>query len=269
MPDMASIEFQLSTYPPGRVMAPHVDGCRRLSIVLAGTVVEEHARDASAAGPGSVAVKSADCVHHNRFGPTGTVMLAVVLPDPLLEGLDLAARWRNWRWLHEGSPRRAALRLALAGMNHDGVAAVEALGELGDPMREAARPIRSSAPTRARLERIRARLHEDPGHELSIAQVARDVGIHPVTVGLHFRRAFGCSIRAYRQRLRAERAALELLAPRPSLTALALRHGFYDLSHLTRIFRREFGVPPGAFQRTFELRGAPLQSSKTTWTVAV
>ena len=61
----------------------------------------------------------------------------------------------------------------------------------------------------------------------------------------------------------------------PSLTTLALQHGFFDLSHLTRIFRREYGVPPGTFRRTFSkhgatsARGAPLQSSKTLWVVAI
>jgi AraC-like DNA-binding protein len=265
---MTEIEFQLSSYPPGLDMLPHVDACRRVSVVLAGSLLESHERRDSASTTGSVAIKSADCVHRTRFGPEGAEILSVLLPDPLLEALDLASDWRRWRWLHEGTPRRAALRFSLAAMRRDGVAAVSALGVLARDLREAA-PARCPAAPRARIDAIRARLHDEPDRDLSVTEAAREAGLHPVTVGLQFRRAFGCSIRAYRQRLRAERAAIALLAPRAPLTAVALRHGFYDLSHLTRVFRREYGVPPGAFRRSLASAGPPLQSSKTTWVVAV
>jgi AraC family transcriptional regulator len=196
-------------------------------------------------------------------------MLAVQLPDELLDALDLPSTWRPWAWLHEGAPRRAALRLALAAVERDGVALAGALGDLAQHLRATPDPTRRATSTRAHLERIRARLQDEPDRELRVTELAREAGLHPVTVGLQFRRAFGCSIRAYRQRLRSERAAIALMQPRRSLTAIALDHGFFDLSHLTRVFRREFGVPPGAFRATFAGAGDPLQSCKTVWSVAI
>lgn len=49
-------------------------------------------------------------------------------------------------------------------------------------------------------------------------------------------------------RVAACRAALEAAGPgRVSLTDIALSWGFYDLSHMTRCFRDEFGAPPRRF----------------------
>ncbi len=62
-------------------------------------------------------------------------------------------------------------------------------------------------------------------------------------------------------RLAECRAALEQSTPGAiSLTDLALRWGFYDLSHMTRHFRREFGVSP----RQLQLAGIPLRIHSCT-----
>jgi transcriptional regulator GlxA family with amidase domain len=50
-----------------------------------------------------------------------------------------------------------------------------------------------------------------------------------------------------RSRLAACRETLESAGPSLSLTDIALRWGFYDLSHMTRCFNREYGAPPRRF----------------------
>ncbi len=50
-----------------------------------------------------------------------------------------------------------------------------------------------------------------------------------------------------RRRVAACRESLESAVASGSLTDLALRWGFYDLSHMTRCFNREFGAPPRRF----------------------
>jgi len=49
--------------------------------------------------------------------------------------------------------------------------------------------------------------------------------------------------------LRLERARHLLDAPGARLSSVALRLGFADQSHFTRLFKREFGVTPGAVLR--------------------
>jgi AraC-like DNA-binding protein len=53
------------------------------------------------------------------------------------------------------------------------------------------------------------------------------------------------------------------------LVEVALRHGYADVSHMTRHFTAELGVPPGGFRRTMESLGQGLDSFKTEWTVSL
>jgi AraC-like DNA-binding protein len=66
-----------------------------------------------------------------------------------------------------------------------------------------------------------------------------------------------------RSRLAACRQSLESAGPSQSLTDLALRWGFYDLSHMTRCFNREFGAPPRRFllQQRHAGEASPASSS--------
>ena len=49
--------------------------------------------------------------------------------------------------------------------------------------------------------------------------------------------------------LRLQRARRMLDAPGAVLSDVALRNGFADQPHFTRLFKREFGVTPGAVLR--------------------
>ena len=71
--------------------------------------------------------------------------------------------------------------------------------------------------------------------------------MHPVALARAFRRTHGCSITAFRRRVRVRRAA-ELLVAGASLVDVALESGFADQSHFCRIFRTEMGVTPSAFR---------------------
>jgi AraC family transcriptional regulator len=50
--------------------------------------------------------------------------------------------------------------------------------------------------------------------------------------------------------LRLERARRLLERPGAALSDVAVRAGFADQAHFTRLFKREFGVTPGAFVRS-------------------
>lgn len=85
---------------------------------------------------------------------------------------------------------------------------------------------------------------------LTIDALAREAGLSPA----HFARAFKESVgRAPHQHLvalRLERARRLLEAPGAALSDVALSAGFADQAHFTRFFKREFGVTPGALQRS-------------------
>jgi AraC family transcriptional regulator len=102
-----------------------------------------------------------------------------------------------------------------------------------------------------RLEEIlRARLHEKP----SLDELARELGMHPVSVARAFRRSRGCTIGSYVRRLRLEKATKMLANGDLSLAEIAGDLGFSDQAHFSRTFKAETGLTPGQCRRAY-LRG--------------
>jgi AraC family transcriptional regulator len=84
---------------------------------------------------------------------------------------------------------------------------------------------------------------------LRVSQIAREVGVHPVHLGRVFRQHKHVPIASYVRGLRLEWAAGQLQTTEDSLSAIALKSGFSDQSHFTRVFRQALGIPPARFRR--------------------
>ena len=103
----------------------------------------------------------------------------------------------------------------------------------------------SPAARRRVLELIDARLDR----RLTIDVLAREAGLSPMHFARAFRETTGHAPHRYLLALRLQRARLLLGEPGATISDVALRTGFTDQAHLTRLFRREFGVTPGTYQR--------------------
>lgn len=88
----------------------------------------------------------------------------------------------------------------------------------------------------------------------SLVELARALACSPFHLSRIFRAATGLGLRHYVSRLRARLAAGHLGRGARDLTALALELGFWDHSHFTNSFRREWGVPPSRFRRASRTR---------------
>jgi AraC family transcriptional regulator len=84
---------------------------------------------------------------------------------------------------------------------------------------------------------------------LSIAAVAREVGVHPVHLARVFRHAWGCSPGELLRWRRAERAADLLAGTATPAAEIAAMVGFVDQSHMSRVFRALYGLTPSAWRR--------------------
>jgi AraC-like DNA-binding protein len=98
-----------------------------------------------------------------------------------------------------------------------------------------------------RLERVRERL-ADQSRVPSLADLATMTGLSRYQVLRRFEQAYGIPPHTWVLRQRAERARLLIRAGR-TLAAAALECGFADQSHMTRVFVRQFGFTPGAWQK--------------------
>jgi len=84
---------------------------------------------------------------------------------------------------------------------------------------------------------------------LRLCDVAREAQVGAAYLARAFRRAEGCTMGEYRRRLRARKAAVLIAAHGMPLAEVAFTAGFADQSHLSRVFKSEFGMTPLSYQR--------------------
>lgn len=244
----------------------HVDGQRRLSILLQGELFESNHEHGEHAGVGSVGLKAARFVHKSQFGSDqGTTIISALLPDPILGALGHGRRLHSWCWHHSGFASLAALRLAAALRLSDADSAAGSICQLLPAFSKGASRQTPSAPRW--MQRVRQTLHRTTPP--AVESIARTVGMHPVALSRRFRHFFGCSMTCYRQRVRVASVAQALLEGDESLTSIAFEHGFSDTSHLNRVFRRELGVPPGLFRKQLRQPKSESESFKMEWTLRI
>jgi AraC family transcriptional regulator len=113
------------------------------------------------------------------------------------------------------------------------------------PIPEPARGGLSATARRRVLELIDAQLADG----VSVAELAREAGLSPTHFARAFKQSVGRAPHQYLLAARLERARRMLDIPEASLSDVALRTGFADQAHFTRLFKRRFGVTPGAVLR--------------------
>jgi AraC-like DNA-binding protein len=96
--------------------------------------------------------------------------------------------------------------------------------------------------------RVRARLHDEFSAPLTAADLAGAAGCSRYTATRAFTAVYGLAPSDYQRQLRL-RAARSLLSGGASAADTAAAVGFADQAHLTRWFRRCYGVTPGAYRQ--------------------
>jgi AraC family transcriptional regulator len=186
--------------------------------------------------------------HRDEIGRAGVTLLTLEFKPELFEDMDVAAV--NLRPIIDLSGKRQAWEL----MDLHRKISSRASNQLDMESRAvdlAFSIVRSSArmPRDLRsLQRACEYIHAYFGQNLTLAQVARAAGLHPVYLGQVFRQQFGETLGEYLNRIRVRGAAERLAGSDLPLSAIALDFGFYDQSHFTRIFRQLTGTTPGSFR---------------------
>ena len=93
-------------------------------------------------------------------------------------------------------------------------------------------------------ETLASKLTETP----SLAELARDVGVHPVHLAREFRKRFDCTIGEFVRRLRIEMACEQIARSDAPMAEIALALGFFDQSHFSNTFKRFTGMTPATYR---------------------
>jgi AraC-like DNA-binding protein len=150
-----------------------------------------------------------------------------------------------WRAVHR-------VRSLVAAPVQDELAIEESLLGLVEDVFAAAGDRPGAAPSRGAVpmsEATRAVLADRYREDLTLGDVATEVGVSKYHLHRTFRAATGWTIHAYRDHLRLREGLARVLDGEPDLSMLAFDLGFSSHSHFTDRFRRAFGATPSQVRR--------------------
>jgi AraC family transcriptional regulator len=101
------------------------------------------------------------------------------------------------------------------------------------------------------LKQAKELLHSSFSQNLTLAGIARLVGVHPVYLASEFRRFYGTTVGGYVRRLRVDFACRMLSVAEDSILEIALAAGFSSQSHFSTTFKRLIGMSPTEYRATF------------------
>jgi AraC family transcriptional regulator len=230
-------------YAPGERHPPHTDGHSRISFLLRGGYREEGRSGAIRMRPGDLLLKSHRALHEDVFAAEGAVLLAVEFfdDDPFAAAGDPDC----WRWRSDAFALRHAVAIVHAARTGDGRCVYAAAYDIIACTPEA--PTDGRAPPRW-LRDLHDELEQTGLAEVDVAARARAAGVHPAHASRLFRRCYGSSITEHAQTHCVRRAIGPLAENMAPLSEVAVAAGFYDQSHMNRVFRRMVGRTPGEYR---------------------
>lgn len=102
---------------------------------------------------------------------------------------------------------------------------------------------------RARVERVKQWIDASRGVTDSLAELGARAGLGRSRLAEAFRETFGATVQAYARDVRLTHAYELLRTGELSVSAVAERAGYAELSSFTRAFTAKFGLPPRHVQR--------------------
>jgi AraC family transcriptional regulator len=226
-------------------LAPHSHDELHLSLVLRGSLSESVGSGTESAGPLSIVSKDPGVQHANAFGAEGAMLARLSVKGLGLRDLaDEPRRSRVWTWVHDVAI--AAPFLALVQRNRARAGHVMAddtdVADLVAAM--TSRPVVTQGEPPAWLREAVAGMREGWRPRLTVADVARDAGVHAVYLARCMRRWYGTTIGAELRRLRLRHAVRALSSPGRSVSQVAHECGFADEPHLCRTLRSAAAITP-------------------------
>jgi AraC family transcriptional regulator len=220
------------------------------SLLLSGAYEEQCGRRTLVYRPGSLGFHPPGLVHRDRLGDAGGRFFIAELDGAWLERARDIGRG-DWR-PHLLPPSAAGLAAMLWDETRSpqagSAAAIEALLlELLLAAREGGRPERSAP---SWLGRVRDAIEAEPLRGWTLPELAAEAGVHPVHLARTVRRFEGRPLGALLREARIRAGCRLLESDALALAEVAVRTGFADQSHFTRVFRRVTGTTPAAFRRS-------------------
>lgn len=251
---LGPLSVKVLRYEPGTQLPRHHHADASLSLMLEGSQRETIGLRHYECATHSAVLKGAGIEHANAVGARTTIGLFVEMSAETEGALRDAARvpLDGAAYFSDGETRHLVRRIAQELRLHRPGASLIVEGLLfellGTLLRK--RDLEHPRPGDARLQRAIDYLEANFRNRFSVAEVAAQSGVHPSYLAELFRERYATSVGEWVRNRRLEFARDALRNPAMPISCIAVKAGFADQSHLTRLFRARFGVTPAEFRRT-------------------
>ena len=92
-------------------------------------------------------------------------------------------------------------------------------------------------------------IHDSWCQNISLEEISRITGVHPITISRYFPRYFRYTVGDYTRMVKVQKAAVMMKSTDINLTAIAQDCGFFDQSHFIRVFRKFTGYSPLQYKK--------------------
>lgn len=223
----------------------HYDRFDRISIVLSGKVKEVISKKEHYASSTSFVIKPSGVLHSNKFGPTGSRMLSLLVHPDFIEQFELESFFSQLRWIHTSKITASVINsLMRLKENQDWISeAIDLISLLS------LHKVNDDAFPPLWLYRIRERINDEADSNLSVKDLAATENLHPVYMARVFRKFEGCGVKEYIHTVKMRQITEKLSDTKLPIVQIALDMGYADQSHMSRMFKNFVGVSPGSFRK--------------------
>jgi AraC-like DNA-binding protein len=251
-PSEAGIE-RIEAFFAGHAYDPHRHDTYALGLTISGVQSFDYRGTRADSLSGNTIVLHPDETHDGRAGAEHGFRYRMIYVEPRLIASALDGRARTLPFVASAvsSDQRLyrALRIALADLDHpfEPLERDKVIGAIADALfaLDGSLPACSSSATAVRAtDRARAFLDENFNRTVASEELEALTGLDRYALARHFRVRLGTSPYRYLIMRRLDRVKSAILSGH-SLAETAAASGFADQSHMTRQFKRAFGLTPG------------------------
>jgi AraC-like DNA-binding protein len=233
----------------GQAFSPHRHDTYAIGVTLSGVQTFRYRGAGRTCLPGQCHVLHPDETHDGGAGTAGGFGYKILYIDPSLVQQALGGKALPFVSDPIVEPRvfRDALPPALWRLDEpiDDVAQIEIVAAVADLLDRAAgtHPKKQNPLRLASLSRVRDLIAADPTTRHSIATLETVSGLDRWTLARQFRAAFGTCPSHFRT-MRQLDAARRMIRSGLPLAEVAVDSGFADQAHMSRLFKRAYGLTP-------------------------
>jgi AraC family transcriptional regulator len=235
-------------------LAEHSHENAHFCFVLQGSYTESHNKQELECEPFTLTFRPPGETHEDKFHNQDVRVFTIEIPPRWLERLEqdsiYLGRSINFKdslitRLSERIVREFHRMDTAAGLIIEGLT----LEIMAETARHSAQNIEQTIPYW--LKQAKDLLHARYTENLTLEQIASQVGVHPVHLASVFRRKYHCTVGEYIRGLRIEYAAREIAKGEMPLAIIALEAGFANQGHFSGAFKRLTGLTPAAYRNSF------------------